>query len=258
MEDTGCFAFFLKEMKGESKREATEVDDLLELMFEHVRHGNSQELAIFGPLRNQYSLELKIMALIEEKYQGYYPQTSTNEELESSEGMGIDKVWLDLDFEPNATRTNAEILSAGAGCFVESVGKLVFLAGTKAERQRGKEYIPWVKRKHQTPHVPDLENRRDMVAFTVPKDVLKDKWLATALAKFAKERHVMAFFDDWKDADGSRRLVVAGAEVVKKGSVTKLLEDARGLVDKTLNWSKSGHSDKSADDWWQNSEQKGL
>jgi len=258
MQETSCVVLLTKEDKGKGKREASEMDDLLELMFDRVREGPTTELALFGAPRARLHAEVRLMVAIETKFTGFYPKPDgDDDEVDKSEGLGIDKIWFESDFEPDTTRQRSMMLSAASGCGAEAVGRLVLLCGTGADRQRGREYARWmVGRQHgKLPHVSNLNVRRDIVTLEVPRDAMKNKWLRAEMQKLSQETKTWAFFDDWEGEGptGPGRLVLAGVEVEKGGKfVDKLLDDYKQMVDDVTTYGKprSKYTDESWNGAW--------
>merc|ERR1719329_2018752 len=124
------------------------------------------------------------MATVEIKLPGFYarPLAGIGEELLSQslvdrDVLAVDMVWLDGDLEETAFhggRMNADLLTGASNCLVESAGKLVFLAGTLQERNRGREYLTYMtsRRFGKKAVIPDLETRVDAITLKVPKEAV--------------------------------------------------------------------------------------
>eukprot|EP00927_Polykrikos_kofoidii_P043266 TRINITY_DN3731_c1_g3_i1.p1 TRINITY_DN3731_c1_g3~~TRINITY_DN3731_c1_g3_i1.p1 ORF type:complete len:1037 (+),score=220.34 TRINITY_DN3731_c1_g3_i1:82-3111(+) len=271
MEDHSCLIQSLGEREAFTERRGEESDDVVEMMLDAIRNSAQVELAIFGPVRNRFAVELKLRAMIESFHRGYHKVAADGVEITASGAIGIDKVWLTGDFETDSARRYADMLAGASGCSVESAGRLVFLAGTGPERARAREYIEWItclRLRDIQPHIDDLESRKDLAARTVPKDVAKSDWLLKELETLSASTKTLLFFDDFEDEEeASRRLVGVGGSIVDKGTpfVTSLLDDCKQLVDKLLDAQKKGYADPSkvpvelkepekneSDNWWSN------
>lgn len=275
-QETGCLLVQYRSLQGEGKRQATEDDDLLEVMMDHVRKGNNQEILIFGPPRGVLFAKMKLLAIVETKYAGYFarptvPDDEPCEELDPIKGLGTDKVWLDVDFEADTNRTRAVALGAAAQCLVESAGKLVFFMGTKEERRRGREYLPWLHKwssvkalTKKLPFVLGALKRRDMLVLKpISKQIWSSKWMKDRMVKLGEKSGVYAFFDNcWpegpersasavflnEDDAGidteERRMVIVGAELEKQGRRSEfamgVLRDVLQLLSDAEDWDKDG------------------
>jgi len=236
MDQSSCFLFALGERPGKAMREVDEMDDLVEAMLDHVREGPRTEMIISGPARGMFIAENVLLSQIEDKFPGFFKIPPDCREIDGTMGLGNDKIWIDIDLESDASRTQADMLSGAAGCDVQSTGKLVFLAGTGSERARGREYLEWVAalRNGKPPHVLKAACRPDVVALTVPWLPNKQKKIfETELKKFSKNRKMLAFLGGHTDAAGNARLVLTGLEVLD-GDVVQLKKDAESLVDATV------------------------
>jgi len=269
----GCIIIPYRTFKGEGKREASEEDDLLEMMFQHVRHGANQEVVIFGPVRSRYAAKLRLLKMIETKYNGYFqkPEGDDPAEVDPSVGMGVDKIWLSTDFEPDAGNERGKILGAATRCSVEAAGKLVFISGVKTERRRCKEYLRWVvawssmkRNKKYLPHVEHAAFRKDVLLLDVqPMKIWGDKWVRDQMWKMSERRKVWAFFDDWvPPATGEeggiiddRRMVIASAEIERHGVesefAAELRRESRQIVKDLEEWVRDGGKS-----WWQRQQEK--
>ena len=166
MRDFGCFITTMRQVEAESKVEATEDDDFLELSLRNLRNGAGTEMGIFGSPRARIAARIKLMSIIEDAYVGFHPEAPAKYEVEETEGLGVDKVWLDAPLEETSdvSKVRAALLSDASGCAVASAGKLVLLAGDLVERRRAKEYLEWMvlARKKVVPYVADADSRPDM------------------------------------------------------------------------------------------------
>jgi len=256
MEETGAFVFTLRERRGQQgKRDIDDSADMLEMMLDQLRYGAASEIAIFGEPRAQFHAEIKIMALIEERYHGYFRPGTDMESGDTVEGLHVDRVWLAAEFEDSASRTKAEILSRASGGLVESAGRLVFIAGTKDQRARAHEYLKFVagRRPGDKLVVPDIESRHDAMQLRVPREVIKSSWLNEQLEKISVETKTAAFFDGWHSPAGWGRLVALGEALVECNEAKQqVFERVKANIEKALTWTKRGldFDSRLVGDWW--------
>jgi len=225
MDRTGSFILPMAQKRGK-KREVSEMDDLLDLLFENTRKGDRKELAVFGPLRNRYHAKIAIMASIEKKVPGFHERGPDRDSVvDPSVGLGVDIVWLNKAFE------KASQLAAATECAADAAGQIVLLAGTAEERARARKYLKMIKAEEEGTELLDLESQNDVVTLTVPGEVSSSKRLASQWQKFAEETKTLAFYDGWKGKDGAKRIVLLGSALRQNMARLDVLHEARKRIE---------------------------
>jgi len=257
-EELGCLLIVYRERPSSRREalEADEVEDYTELMFKDVRCGPMQEIIIFGSARARHAAHIRLLSIIERQYCGFHrkPKGGEPKEIDESTGLGIDKVWLQSDLEPDATNRYAKMLGAAAGCAADSAGHMVFISGDRRERQRCREYLRWVvewagtgqtQETQRLPRVEHAGSRKDVLLVDpVPRKIWTNVGLKDEMLKLSESGRVLAFFDDWvsasvtvvgdDSANDARRMVLVGIEIERQGVssdfAAKLLSDFRHLI----------------------------
>jgi len=133
--------------------------------------GKTQSLAIFGDRRGRRGTEIKVMSAIEQKCKGYF--TSGVGTKETADEWGTDTMMLsydDLSYALGKMGSTRRKLARAAHCIVQYVGLVAFLAGTKVERARAKEYLSILlaQRKGEV-HVENANDREDCEVVEIPQ-----------------------------------------------------------------------------------------
>ncbi|CAK8988184.1 unnamed protein product [Durusdinium trenchii] len=191
MHETNTIIVPVQQNKGGiEKKDIDEVEDFIANMMEA---DDPFEIAIFGEPLAQSIVLVKLYALVERKVPGFVIRSGQSEEqIDPSDGVGIDKIRLTFDFQEDATNKKAEILSEAAGCYAACIGNLLLLAGHLKNRQRAREYAQFLAPKQRTtggkfPYVHDVDVRADMMATWVPEDASKSKWFKDRLKSLMEE-----------------------------------------------------------------------
>ncbi|CAK9066214.1 unnamed protein product [Durusdinium trenchii] len=243
MHETNTIIVPVQQNKGGiEKKDIDEVEDFIANMMEA---DDPFEIAIFGEPLAQSIVLVKLYALVERKVPGFVIRSGQSEEqIDPSDGVGIDKIRLTFDFQEDATNKKAEILSEAAGCYAACIGNLLLLAGHLKNRQRAREYAQFLAPKQRTtggkfPYVHDVDVRADMMATWVPEDASKSKWFKDRLKSLMEEGKMCAFFDDCTNDNGERRLIFAGIRVEneeEKEAVMEVVTKTQDLAKDAVDW----------------------
>lgn len=143
---------------------------------EDARRGGgnrSEKLAIFGPDRPRRGAELKVMSGVETKSPGYYTR-GVREKVSDRKGFDTDRIVFrddELSYalgKEGATRKKLEVAS---GAILQYVGNVAFIAGTKQERTRCREFIQWLlSQRRGTVTISDVAHRDDCTEVHVPEN----------------------------------------------------------------------------------------
>merc|ERR1719163_604508 len=135
------------------------------------RAGFGEELIIFGSGRGRRGAELKVMATIEFKNPNIFTRGLREEESRES-GFDTDRMMFkddELSYALGKEGATRKKLALASGCILQYIGMIAFMAGTRKERQRCKEYICWLlgQRKGAVT-IADAERRDDCTEVHVP------------------------------------------------------------------------------------------
>eukprot|EP00921_Rhytidocystis_pertsovi_P015231 GHVQ01024299.1.p1 GENE.GHVQ01024299.1~~GHVQ01024299.1.p1 ORF type:complete len:952 (+),score=177.81 GHVQ01024299.1:89-2944(+) len=131
-----------------------------------------EQLLIFGNERNRRGTELKIMSAVEQKCPNFF--TSGVEECKSDdEVFGTDIMFIskeDFSYALGKEGRTRKKLAKASGCILEYVGKIAYMSGTKAERNRVKEYLGWLIQQRLHVITVDTANRTDVTVLNIPTE----------------------------------------------------------------------------------------
>eukprot|EP00930_Biecheleria_cincta_P018990 TRINITY_DN14620_c0_g1_i3.p1 TRINITY_DN14620_c0_g1~~TRINITY_DN14620_c0_g1_i3.p1 ORF type:complete len:941 (+),score=223.07 TRINITY_DN14620_c0_g1_i3:170-2992(+) len=138
------------------------------------KRDQNERLAIFGTLRERRGAELKVMAAIELKHQGYYTKPDSKlPQLDPLEGFRTDRLVIEEDDfsyalgKGGATRKK---IARASNCVIEYIGRTAYLSGMKVERMRAREYLGWLFKQRVGSVEVDYSSRNDVTVMQVPKD----------------------------------------------------------------------------------------
>lgn len=195
--------------------------------------GGSERLAIFGDLPGRCGAELKVMAAIETKLPGWF--TDGLGDTRSWDEWGTDTMLLEsekLSYALGKKGSTRRKVAKAAGCIVEYVGNVAFLAGTAEARTRGREYLGWLCDQvcNKTGRISiNPRERNDVTLVPVPRDcigyVMGDK--RNTLSRLEEDWETLIFFVDNnslpsydEDVEG---LAIFGAERGRAGTELKVM-----------------------------------
>eukprot|EP00405_Crypthecodinium_cohnii_P043233 CAMPEP_0206568426 /NCGR_PEP_ID=MMETSP0325_2-20121206/25828_1 /ASSEMBLY_ACC=CAM_ASM_000347 /TAXON_ID=2866 /ORGANISM="Crypthecodinium cohnii, Strain Seligo" /LENGTH=678 /DNA_ID=CAMNT_0054071807 /DNA_START=48 /DNA_END=2082 /DNA_ORIENTATION=- len=135
------------------------------------RSGRTERLAIFGPERARRGSELKVMSGIETKSPGFFTR-SIRERKSRRRGFDTDRLIFKDDEvsyalgKDGATRKKLEVAS---GAILQYVGYVAFIAGTRRERRRCREFVMWLlQQRRGSVTIDDISRRDDVTEVHVP------------------------------------------------------------------------------------------
>merc|ERR1719343_1963854 len=125
---------------------------------------SGEQLAIFGDTRPRRGAELKVMSSVEEKAPGHFTR-GVREKISDEKGFGTDRIVFkddELSYALGKQGTTRKKLALASGCILQYVGHVCFMAGTKKERRRCKEFIEWLlAQRRGSVTVRDVSGRDD-------------------------------------------------------------------------------------------------
>eukprot|EP00667_Euglena_gracilis_P017560 EG_transcript_18533 len=156
VEEEYCTIMFFACLRGEGSRRTKEFE----------------RMVIFGERRGRRGSELKVMAAVENKMEGYFTK-HLKDHVSDNEEWGTDIKKLKMDEmswalgKKGATRRK---LARASGCIVEYVGNYVHMSGTGAERRRAGEYLKCIMDQLDGPVTLPTEGRDDLTLIEIPQD----------------------------------------------------------------------------------------
>jgi len=188
------------------------------------RGRGSEMLIIFGDQRSRRGAELKVMNGIEKKSPGTFTR-GTREKISDERGFDTDRMQLkdeELSYAIGKEAATQKKLEKAAGCILQFVGNIAFIAGTIKERRRCKEFIGWLLQQMRgSVTIPDLSHRDDATEVHIPSNC--KGWVTgnrgSELRRMESETGVYMFMA--LDARGEERLIIfshdAGSKVSPQG-----------------------------------------
>merc|ERR1719413_299033 len=113
---------------------------------EEKGRGGSEKLIICGPKRARRGAELKVMSGVETKSPGFFTR-GVREKTSDEKGFDTDRVIFkddELSYSLGKQGSTRKKLENAAGAILEYVGHVGFIAGTKRERRRCREFLGWL------------------------------------------------------------------------------------------------------------------
>lgn len=202
-EEWGTLMFFAKrkdERRSKEDRDKTRVE----------------RLAIFGECRGRRGAELKVLSAVEQKCNGWFMKHDELREPLRDHPDDKDKDWGyetrvlrsgEYSYALGARGTTRKKLALAAGCILEFVGMTAFFAGSRDERQRGKDYLEWLigQRDGGRSRV-QWESRDDVDVVKVPRSCMG--WVTghkgEGLRRIEKETSTFCFANKPDDQDKDR------------------------------------------------------
>jgi len=172
----------------------------------------AKTLAIFGPERMRKLTELRVMATIETKCPGTFPSSAL---VVDGDTFGVEISQLSAEEKQNCPERRRKAIGAAAQCIAEQVGEHICIAGSKAERARGNDYLQWLSK--NKPSVPDVETRDDVDFLTIAKEKCSNL-PEHVITQVDEETGTVAFFSV------GEQLVICGHDAAKrKAALNKFL-----------------------------------
>merc|ERR1719210_1328616 len=133
--------------------------------------GESEMLIIFGAQRDRRGAELKVMNGIEKKAPGTFTR-GVREKTSDVRGFDTDRMVLkdvELSYAIGKEAATQKKLEKAAGCILQFLGNIAFIAGTLKERRRCKEFIGWLLQQMRgSVTIPDISRRDDCAEMHIP------------------------------------------------------------------------------------------
>lgn len=134
--------------------------------------GETEKLAIFGPKRGRRGAHLKVLAAVETKVPGFSDNLSFPDD---DDDFGTDTRRLgdkELSYALGKKGGTRKKLAASSGCIVEYIGNVVYMCGTREERDRASTYLTWLFQQLEGPVFVDYQSRDDCTVVDVPRDTV--------------------------------------------------------------------------------------
>merc|ERR1712079_724651 len=186
------------------------------------RH-ETELLIIFGAQRDRRGAELKVMNGIEKKAPGTFSR-GVRDKTSESRGFDTDRMTLkdeELSYAIGKEAATQKKLEKAAGCILQFIGHIAFIAGTLKERRRCKEFIGWLLQQMRgSVTIPDISHRDDATELHIPANC--KGWVTgnrgSELRRMEQETGVYMFMA--LDSRGEERLIIFSADPGSKVSPT--------------------------------------
>jgi len=173
--------------------------------------GDTEQLIIFGPQRERRGAELKVMNGIEKKAPGSFTR-GVRDKTSDDRGFDTDRLVLkdeELSYCIGKEAATQKKLEKAAGCILQFVGNVAFIAGVRTERRRCKEFISWLLQQMRgTVTIADLSGRDDATEMYIPANC--KGWVTgnrgSELRRMEQETGVYMFMA--LDGRGEERLII--------------------------------------------------
>mmetsp|Transcript_8560 Transcript_8560/g.29218 ORF Transcript_8560/g.29218 Transcript_8560/m.29218 type:complete len:584 (-) Transcript_8560:332-2083(-) len=201
---------------------------------------DTEKLAIFGPRRGRRGAELKVMSAVETKNPGHF--TKDLGKLVSDAEWGSDQYPLsdsELSYALGKDGSTRRKLSRASGCIMEYVGHIAFLAGTKTERARARDYLKWLLKQRNGPvRVEGLSDRDDVSTLRVPAEcagyITGNR--GSTLRQIEEDTGTFCFLEGGNRGE-DETLLVFGHD---KGGRERAEREVRRLIDEKLSLGRGG------------------
>ncbi|CAE8611353.1 unnamed protein product [Polarella glacialis] len=177
------------------------------------RGGGTERLAIFGPDRARRGSELKVMSGIETKSPGFFTR-GVRDKVSSMKGFDTDRMILrddELSYALGKDGATRKKLEQASGCILQYVGHVAFIAGTRKERRRCREFVNWLlQQRRGSVTIPDVSRRDDVTEVRIPDNC--KGWVTgnrgSELRRMEQESGTYIFIA--LDSRGEERLLIFG------------------------------------------------
>jgi len=186
-----------------------------------------EKLAIFGERPGRRGAQLKTMSAVETKVPGFYTESGgTYDEKDKDDDWGTSTMRLkddELSYALGKKGMTRKKIARSSECIVEYVSNVVFMSGTRKQRNRAKQYMKWLFDQLEGPVVVDTTDRDDCTVVDVPVDcvgyVTGNR--RETLGRVEEEWGSLMFFMEKRGTAGrgaSEKLLIFGNERARKGS----------------------------------------
>eukprot|EP00927_Polykrikos_kofoidii_P035615 TRINITY_DN3016_c0_g3_i2.p1 TRINITY_DN3016_c0_g3~~TRINITY_DN3016_c0_g3_i2.p1 ORF type:complete len:669 (-),score=126.91 TRINITY_DN3016_c0_g3_i2:107-2113(-) len=188
------------------------------------RGGRSEQLIIFGGQRERRGAELKVMNGIEKKAPGTFTR-GVRDKTSDRKDFDTDRMILkdeELSYAIGKEASTQKKLEAAAGCVLQFVGHIAFIAGDIKERRRCREFISWLLQQMRgSVTISDVSQRDDATEMHIPMNC--KGWVTgnrgSELRRMENETGVYMFMA--LDGRGEERLIIfcvnPGSKTSNKG-----------------------------------------
>jgi len=198
------------------------------------KSGGTEMLIICGEPRGRRGAELKVMSTVETKSPGEFTR-GLREKTTTTKGFDTDRIIFrddELSYALGKEGSTRKKLCAAAGCILQYVGHVAFIAGTLKERNRCREFIEWLlMQRRGSVTIRDVSGRDDVTEMHVP-DHCKG-WVTgnrgSELRRMEQETTTFMFMA--LDASGEERLLIFSSEPGSKDSPTGRVAAERLVTD---------------------------
>lgn len=219
-QEFGCLMFFMEtRMKGREKTREERREDRVKAEKDREAGiaNETEKLLIFGSMRSRKGAQLKIMSCVETKARGYFTR-GVEDHTSKYKGFSTDTMYLkdeDISYALGRGGSTRMKLAKASGCILQYVGNLVYLAGTKTERNRCRDYLNWLLDQRRGPVTitpEEVKGRRDVVEVTIPQRLVRDFIgnRGTELRRVEEKTGTFCFMA--KDGTDKERLIIFGCE----------------------------------------------
>eukprot|EP00928_Gymnodinium_smaydae_P017003 TRINITY_DN1645_c1_g5_i1.p1 TRINITY_DN1645_c1_g5~~TRINITY_DN1645_c1_g5_i1.p1 ORF type:complete len:667 (-),score=172.88 TRINITY_DN1645_c1_g5_i1:106-1833(-) len=182
--------------------------------------GFGEQLAIFGNQRSRRGAELKVMSSVEEKAPGQFTR-GVREKISDERGFATDRIIFkddELSYALGKQGTTRKKLAQASNCILQYVGHVAFMAGTRKERRRCREFIDWLlAQRRGSVTVSDVSKRDDCTEMHIPENC--KGWVTgnrgSELRRVEQETQTFLFMA--LDRHGDERLLIFAADPGSKG-----------------------------------------
>jgi len=209
---------------------------------QNVDPTRTERLAIFGPERRRRGAQLKVMAAIEMKIQGYFTKNVGDSESPEA-GFATDTMTIkeeDYSYALGRSGSTRKKLARASSCIVEYVGRVAYFCGDRPERVRAKEYLQWLLHQRIGGHVRvDQAGRDDVAMIMVPNSCIGfvTGHKGASLRAIEEETNTFCFIDGVADdGEDPKPLLIFGC-----------IEDRR--IAESLVWEKISQKYDEYDSW---------
>ncbi|CAK0844390.1 unnamed protein product [Prorocentrum cordatum] len=231
------------------------------MVFIDVDLSRAQRLAIFGTVRGRRGSELKVLSAVETKMQGYFARIRSEvinrDKYKDPTGTwGTDTMQFrdegEISYALGKQGGTRRKLERSSGAIIQYVGMETVCSGTKAERNRARDYMKWLFQQLEGPvYVWGWENRDDCTVVDIPTDCIgyiTGNRRAT-LGVMEEEWGTLMFFmneseEKGRGRGGTEKLAIFGPERPRRGSELKVMS---GIETKSPGFFTRGIREKSSD-----------
>jgi len=210
----------------------------------------SEQLIICGDMRGRRGAEIKIMSSVETKAPGTFTKGLREKKSDKKE-FDTDRMLLkddEVSYALGKQGATRKKLAGSSGCILQYVGNVAFLAGTRDERRRCREFLEWLlAQRRGSVTIRDAASREDCTEVHVPDNC--KGWVTgnrgSELRRMEAETGTFMFMA--LDAHGDERLLIFAANAGSKESPLGRVAAERAVNDmiqeKLRNDGKRGRSD---------------